>query len=300
MPAPFYRKEGNLESGALDHSAILTYNIKQLVLAVAAGVVRGEADAKSDPAYVSHHGTPHHSIPAYHPTTYAPTPAPFHHSTPAPAYHPATPPYHHPITPSHLQPTPTAAPGYPHAYHPPTAKPGYEFKCYGYDQVPTCSYNTTKPWCLYDYEYPLKEMEEALHYFKHHLLTLYADLADLYTGNSVNRPKTLTEETYLCPSETAYVRPLRAINTEGYWRTIVNNVKVDYEVLTQTTRVEECQSYAECPLVPQCYKSKCLQKFIYHRFLVYDPCDEYFPFAVETFQLPASCACLLGASTLDH
>lgn len=71
-------------------------------------------------------------------------------------------------------------------------------------------------------------------------------------------------------------------------------------MLTQTTRVEECQNHAECPKVPTCYESKCVQKFIYHRFLIYDPCDEYFPFAVETFQLPASCACLLGASTLDH
>ena len=71
-------------------------------------------------------------------------------------------------------------------------------------------------------------MEEALHYFKDHVLDLYTDVADLHTGNSVNRPNSLKEETYLCPSVTAYVRPLRAINTEGYWRTIVNNVKVGF------------------------------------------------------------------------
>ena len=36
------------------------------------------------------------------------------------------------------------------------------------------------------------------------------------------------------------------------------------------------------------------------RFLVYDPCDQYFPFAIETFQLPASCACSLGAYEITH
>ena len=37
-----------------------------------------------------------------------------------------------------------------------------------------------------------------------------------------------------------------------------------------------------------------------YRFLVYDPCDQYFPFAVETFKLPASCACSLGAYEITH
>ena len=35
----------------------------------------------------------------------------------------------------------------------------------------------------------------------------------------------MEEETYLCPSETAYIRPLRAINTDGKWRVIINNLK---------------------------------------------------------------------------
>ncbi|XP_045118896.1 uncharacterized protein LOC123508926 [Portunus trituberculatus] len=166
---------------------------------------------------------------------------------------------------------------------------------------PLCSANTTKPWCVRDLQYPMDEvtLAAAAHYEK--MLTLYTDVANLNTHQSVDLPTSQTEETYLCPSETAYVRPLRAINTEGKWRVIVNGIKVHYETFTQTTRLEECLNpgYA-CPLVPQCYESKCLQKSIYHRFLVYDPYDQYFPFAVETFKLPASCACLLGASTLDH
>ncbi|CAL4124464.1 unnamed protein product, partial [Meganyctiphanes norvegica] len=108
----------------------------------------------------------------------------------------------------------------------------------------------------------------------------------------------LEEETYLCPSEVAYIKPLRAVNSEGKWRIIVNNVPLHYDILSQTTRVETCtltsNKESPCPLLPECYTSKCLQKSTYHRFLVYDPYDYYFPFAVETFQLPSSCACLLG------
>ncbi|XP_050691868.1 neurotrophin 1-like [Eriocheir sinensis] len=173
---------------------------------------------------------------------------------------------------------------------------------YGHEpEVPACADNTTKPWCLEDTEYPLYEIKHAIQYHFAKVIDLYADVADLNTELSVERPDTLDEETYLCPSETAYVRPLRAINTDGKWRVIVNNVETHYKTLTQTTRVEECLTAGDaCPLVPECHDSSCLQKSIYHRFLVFDPYDQYFPFTIETFKLPASCACLLGASTLDH
>lgn len=173
---------------------------------------------------------------------------------------------------------------------------------YGHEpEVPACAENTTKPWCLEDAEYPLYEIKHAIQYHFTKVIDLYADVEDLNTELSVERPNTLDEETYLCPSETAYVRPLRAVNTDGKWRIIVNNVETHYKTLTQTTRVEECLTAGEaCPLVPECQDSTCLQKSVYHRFLVYDPYDKYFPFAIETFKLPASCACLLDASTLDH
>ncbi|XP_037776586.1 uncharacterized protein LOC119573429 [Penaeus monodon] len=85
------------------------------------------------------------------------------------------------------------------------------------------------------------------HYEK--LLPLYADVAELIAELSVDRPNTLDKETYLCPSETAYILPLRAQNS----------------ILPSS--------------VPDCYKTKCLRKFIYHRFLVYDLYDQYFLFA---------------------
>ncbi|XP_050691864.1 adhesive plaque matrix protein-like [Eriocheir sinensis] len=226
---------------------------------------------------------PFHQRPAYPPRpTYRPNYGPEPRYPPKPHYRPA--PYHpeprYPQPPPHYRPQPA----YPHKA-----------------EIPACAKDNPKPWCLEDKDYPTYEIEHAAEQHFDKLLSLYADVADLNTELSVYGPKTLEEETYLCPSATGYVKPLRAINTEGKWRVIVNGIKVHYETLTQTTRLEEClkESYA-CPLVPECYESKCLQKSIYHRFLVFDPYDKYFPFAVETFKLPASCACLLGASTLDH
>jgi len=218
--------------------------------------------------------------------------SPYHPHPHPPAYHKPAPVYKPVYTPTYHQP----APYKPAPYHPaPAYKPHHE------PGTPACAANTTKPWCLEDYEYPTYEIKHAAEYHYQKLVSLYADVADLDTSLSVNRPKVLAEETYLCPSETAYIRPLRAINTEGKWRVIVNNVDVHYETLSQTTRVEECLTSGEaCPLVPECYGSKCLQKSIYHRFLVYDAYDQYLPFAIETFKLPASCACLLSAYVIDH
>ena len=88
----------------------------------------------------------------------------------------------------------------------------------------------------------------------------------------------------------------RAINKNGEWRWIVNNIDAHYETLTQTARIEECSTPGDsCPLVPDCYETKCLQKSNYHRFLVYDRYDRYLPFAIESFKLPSSCACYNGA-----
>ncbi|XP_063593047.1 protein spaetzle-like [Penaeus indicus] len=186
------------------------------------------------------------------------------------------------------------------SYHPRPSyhsQPSYET----HTAVPACAKNTTKTWCLEDAEYPTYEVRHAVDYHFSKVIDLYADVAELNTELSVERPNTLEEETYLCPSETVYVKPLRAQNTEGKWRVIVNNIEAHYQTFTQTTRIEECLTSGDaCPLVPDCYESKCLQKSIYHRFLVYDPYDQYFPFAIETFKLPASCACLLGAYTIDH
>ena len=129
---------------------------------------------------------------------------------------------------------------------------------------------------------------------------LYKDVL-ANTENSVDRLKDIVQETYLCPSEVKYIQPLRAVNVHGKWRIVVNHVKAHYETLTQTARVEHCTTPGSaCPLVPECYETKCLQKHIYHRFLVYDPYDKYLPFAIESFKLASACACYNGAFVNAH
>ncbi|XP_068216496.1 neurotrophin 1-like [Palaemon carinicauda] len=229
----------------------------------------------------------HYPAPAYHPE-------PAYPAHPPPAYHPE------PAYPAHPAPAYHPEPAYP-AHPAPAYHPEPSYGKHHEPEIPACSELTNATYCLEDEEYPEYEIKHAIQYHLDKFNHLYADVADLNTELSVERPNTLDEETYLCPSETAYIRPLRALNTDGKWRVIINEIKLHYKTFTQTARVEDCLTAGEeCPKVPICYESTCLQKSIYHRFLVYDPYDQYFPFAIESFKLPASCACLLGAYTIDH
>ena len=167
--------------------------------------------------------------------------------------------------------------------------------------APKCAHNSTRTWCDEEDDYPEDYIRQAIEYHFHKFLNLYADIEDLDTPSSVDRASTLEEETYLCSSKTSYIQPIYAQNTEGKWRMVVNNIELHYKMITQSARVEECLAPNEdCPLVPYCYSSKCLQKYIYHRFLVFTEEDPYFPFAVENFRLPLACSCKLEEYELDH
>merc|ERR1712123_359738 len=252
---------------------------KLIVLAaVAVACAHADADAKPKADGQVYGYTP---APAYGPVEPVYHESPVYH-TPEPAYHAAPAAFvHHAVVhhaPVHHVP---AAP-----YHEP--KPAHY-------EPPKCSIENPKTWCLEDPEYPTYEIEHALQYHYEGVQALYKDVL-VNTENSVDRLKEIVQETYLCPSVTGYIQPLRAVNTDGKWRVVVNGVKAHYETLTQTARIEECTTAGEsCPLVPACYETKCLQKSIYHRFLVYDAYDQYFPFAIETFKLPSACACYNGA-----
>jgi len=225
---------------------------------------------------VIHHDTGYGFTPAP-PTPYGYTPVPLHHS-PAPYHDPYAPaPYHDPYAPA------------PYSAHPPLHHPAPE--SHHEAPPPKCSENNPKTWCIEDPEHPTHEINKAIEYHYDSVQQIYKDVL-ANTDNSVDRLKEIVQETYLCPSESAYIQPLRAVNTEGKWRIIVNHVKAHYNMLTQTVRIEECTTAGEaCPLIPACYETKCLQKSVYHRFLVYDPYDHYLPFAIESFKLPSACAC---------
>ncbi len=148
--------------------------------------------------------------------------------------------------------------------------------------------------CVDDYEYPKYEIEEALLIHYDYVTALYKDVL-LNTDNSVERLKNEEQEKhYLCPSEIDYVQPLRGLNSMGKWKVIVNKVRAGYGVtLTQNARFEECTTSGQkCPLVPQDYQTRCIQKATYQRFLVYDPYDEYSPFSIDSFKVPTACGCM--------
>ena len=184
-------------------------------------------------------------------------------------------------------------------------KPFHQPQKEAYDptETPKCIGDSEKYYCDSDEHYPEYEIGNAAHKHVHKLLELYADIAGLNTELSVDIPEKKADEgeSYLCHSDISYSQIYRAKNTKGKWRIIVNDISINYQMLTQTVRLEECILNNEsCPLVPRCLESKCLQRFVYHRFLVYDPYDLYFPFAIETFKLPASCACHISDYQIDH
>ena len=166
--------------------------------------------------------------------------------------------------------------------------------------------------CLDDNEYPLYDIENSLFYHHHSVYQMYKDVHNINTQNSVANITTLRDETYLCPSTVKYVKPVRAINSKGEWRIVLNHLRSKDDFISQTIRVELCVDPGQpCPKVPGnhlfhkfffmtwiirfllagCVISKCVQKHTYQRFLVFNPSDYYLPFAVESFKIPSSCDC---------
>ena len=76
-------------------------------------------------------------------------------------------------------------------------------------------------------------MQHAIEYHYAAVAALYKDVL-ANTENSIDNLKSIEdEETFICPAEVGYLRPLRALNERGHWRIIVNGVKAHYETLSQ-------------------------------------------------------------------
>jgi len=228
-----------------------------------------------------------------------PEPSTYYHQ---PAYksgyhQPHYPSYHKPAYPSH------GYPAYPSTYDYCDAK-----------VAPKCAEGSDLPWCLADEEYPVHELKYAIEYDPL-VLKKYADVADqsaddlvdgitkeqeeafdysFYNGNQFDKGNWVGGEGFICPSDVGYVRPLRAKNTEGEWRVIVQAEA--WPTYTQTQRIESCLfPGAACRTLAPCYHSQCLQKHVYHRMLSFNPCDPYKGLFIDTYKLPSACSCHIPA-----
>ena len=115
-----------------------------------------------------------------------------------------------------------------------------------------------------------------------------------YNGKQFDQGNWVGGEGFICPSEVAYSRPLRAKNTAGEWRVIVQDIA--WPTYTQTQRTETCLfPEAACRTLAPCHLSKCLQKHTIHRMLSFDPCDSYKGIFVDTYKLPSACSCHIPA-----
>jgi hypothetical protein len=111
-----------------------------------------------------------------------------------------------------------------------------------------------------------------------------------YEGKFFEKGHWSGEEGYICPSDVIYGRPARAMNVEGEWRVIVQEIA--WPGYTQTQRFETCLfPGASCRTLAPCYGSKCLQKYVYQRMLSFDPCDPQKGIFIDIYKLPSSCSC---------
>lgn len=215
-----------------------------------------------------------------------------------PSYKPE--PYGYPA-PSYGKPAyPASYPSYPAAY-PKYCDP---------KAAPKCAENSTLSYCLDDIEYPVYEVKYAIDYDPL-VLKKYADVAkqsaddlvdgitkvqeekfdySFYNGKQFDQGNWVGGEGFICPSDVKYARPLRAKNADGEWRVIVQDNA--WPTYTQTQRVETCLfPEAACRTLAPCHHSKCLQKYVYHRMLSFDPCDSYKGVFIDTYKLPSACSC---------
>ncbi|XP_046453848.1 neurotrophin 1-like isoform X2 [Daphnia pulex] len=207
-------------------------------------------------------------------------------------------------------------PGYPQPYAKPSYGPSYKKDNYYCDPrtPPKCA-NASAPYCLSDYEYPLEEIQYAIEYDPL-ILKKYAEVAIQSADNLVGGVTSLEEnkfdysnyngepfdesnwiggEGYICPSDVIYARPVRAMNVEGEWRVIVQNVAY----YTQTQRVETCLfAGSSCRTLAPCHHSSCVQKYVYHRMLSFDPCDTYKGLFIDIYKLPSACSCRIPDKSL--
>ncbi|EFX76443.1 hypothetical protein DAPPUDRAFT_249009 [Daphnia pulex] len=177
-------------------------------------------------------------------------------------------------------------------------------------KAPKCSENITETFCLTDAEYPEKEIRSAIKYDPL-VLQRYYDIAKQsadnlvdgltslsekhydysnYKGKTFEMSNWVGEEGYICPSNVHYARPLRALNVDGEWRAIIQDIA--WPGYTQTQRVETCLfSGSSCRTLAPCYGSKCLQKYVYQRMLSFDPCDAKKGIFIDIYKLPSACSC---------
>ncbi|OQR73070.1 hypothetical protein BIW11_03652 [Tropilaelaps mercedesae] len=116
------------------------------------------------------------------------------------------------------------------------------------------------------------------------------------TQSSSEETKTRPELREACSAEVAMVRPLRAQNTRGEWKVIVNvDTPRNGQKYTQAVRVETCRNaLRSCSYVPESLqKSVCSQKLTTYRLAAWS--DEE-GLHMDTFRFPVACLCLVVAT----
>ncbi|XP_003738925.1 uncharacterized protein LOC100906390 [Galendromus occidentalis] len=106
-------------------------------------------------------------------------------------------------------------------------------------------------------------------------------------SNDVKMRSSLSEA---CSAETNLIRPMRAKNTKGMWKVIVNvDTPLNGQQYKQLIHTETCRKTGA-----QCHasrKSVCVQKFTMHRLAAWSPQEGLH---MDSFRFPIACSCLLA------
>ncbi|KAL7644058.1 UNVERIFIED_CONTAM: hypothetical protein RMT77_004870 [Armadillidium vulgare] len=168
--------------------------------------------------------------------------------------------------------------------------------------------NFNNGFCIEDENYPLADIGKILKNDPN-LVSKYAEVVEQSADDLVSFIKNSQEnsfdysgynpfnydeshwfgpEGYICPSNVTYGRPVRGINARGEWKYILN----DGDFYSQTLRIETCLfTNTPCRMIAPCFKSRCVQKYSYHRLLSFDPCNPSKGLYTEIFRFPSACSC---------
>ncbi|XP_031640226.1 protein spaetzle 5 isoform X2 [Contarinia nasturtii] len=121
-------------------------------------------------------------------------------------------------------------------------------------------------------------------------LTL-SELNDRYTNRRTKRQSTGREQ--LCQTTYQYVTPQAALNSQGQWMYVVNQVDTTRQLVrTETCASSVCSNICQ---LPNGYSSRCEQKYVQKRLIALnaDGTNLY----TDTFWFPSCCACTIVGPT---
>ncbi|XP_064485154.1 neurotrophin 1-like [Ornithodoros turicata] len=148
--------------------------------------------------------------------------------------------------------------------------------------------------CVYSHDYPIDKVQTIVDRYYNQMYDLYHTLyktpphevqwVENYTLAFAHEKQ---HGSFVCRSETVYLRIGWAKNWKGHWMTVVNT-----ERFPQVTRIEKCKYRNKpCDYMVPCYKSSCKQREMLYPLIAVNPYDPGQKPVIDLFPVPSGCVC---------